>query len=49
MKKKIANPFVTGGYISPEYFCERQRETTHLINAIASKRNVTLISLRSAS
>ncbi len=43
---KITNPFVTGGYISPEYFCDRHYETTHLINAIASKRNITLISLR---
>ena len=46
MKTKITNPFVTGGYVSPEYFCDRQSESTHLINAISSKRNITLISLR---
>lgn len=46
MKKKIINPFVTGGYISPEYFCNRHSETNHLLKAITSKRNVTLISLR---
>ncbi len=46
MKNKLANPFVTGGYIAPEYFCDRLQETDHLLKAIASKRNVTLISLR---
>ena len=46
MKNKITNPFVTGGYMGPEYFCDRQNETDILLNAIASKRNVTLISLR---
>lgn len=37
---------MTGGYIGPEYFCDRKDETNHLLNAISSKRNVTLISLR---
>lgn len=46
MKHKITNPFVTGGYIAPEYFCDRQQETNHLLRAVESKRNVTLISLR---
>ena len=46
MKNNITNPFVTGGYIGPEYFCDRQRETELLLKAISSKRNVTLISLR---
>ena len=46
MKAKLNNPFVTGGYISPEYFCDRQMETSQLLKAISSKRNVTLISLR---
>ena len=46
MKSKLNNPFVTGGYISPEYFCDRQQETSQLLRAISSKRNVTLISLR---
>ncbi len=44
--KKIVNPFVTGGYIGPEYFCDRTDDTNHLLKAIASKRNITLISLR---
>jgi hypothetical protein len=46
MKIKLANPFVTGGYVSPEYFCDREAETDQLLKAVASKRNVTLISLR---
>ncbi|MFN8207712.1 MAG: hypothetical protein U0T82_09965 [Bacteroidales bacterium] len=46
MKAIYTNPFVTGGYSGPEFFCDRQSETQHLIKAIRSKRNVTLISLR---
>jgi len=46
MNTKVTNPFVTGGYISPAYFCDRQYESGHLLNAITSRRNITLISLR---
>lgn len=46
MDREITNPFVTTGYISPKYFCNRKVETSKLINAISSVRNVTLISLR---
>jgi AAA+ ATPase superfamily predicted ATPase len=46
MKNTVTNPFVTGGYMGPEYFCDRQNETDMLLKAISSKRNVTLISLR---
>ena len=46
MKNKITNPFVTGGYIGPDYFCDRQKETDLILKAISSKRNLTLISLR---
>lgn len=46
MKNKITNPFVTGGYAGPEYFCDRQNETDILLKGISSKRNMTLISLR---
>jgi len=44
--RKLKNPFVTGGYMGPDYFCDREQETSLLLKAIASKRNVTLISLR---
>jgi len=46
MKNKLSNPFVTGGYIGPAYFCDREKEADLLMKAIASKRNLTLISLR---
>jgi AAA+ ATPase superfamily predicted ATPase len=46
MKNKLSNPFVTGGYIGPAYFCDREKEADLLMKAIESKRNVTLISLR---
>ncbi len=46
MKIKITNPFITSGYIDPDYFCDRQNDTSQLLKAIFSKRNVTLISLR---
>jgi AAA+ ATPase superfamily predicted ATPase len=46
MKIEITNPFITGGYLSPEYFCNRTVETKRIISAISSKRNMTLISLR---
>lgn len=46
MKNKITNGFVTSGYISPDYFCNRDKETRRLLNAVSSRRNITLISLR---
>lgn len=46
MKSEITNPFITGGYLRPEYFCNRTAETERIMSAISSKRNMTLISLR---
>jgi hypothetical protein len=46
MKTGITNPFITGGYLSPEYFCNRADETKRITDAISSRRNLTLISLR---
>jgi uncharacterized protein len=46
MKTEITNPFVTGGYLSPVFFCDRAEETKKLLDAILSRRNITLISLR---
>lgn len=43
--KKI-NPFPITSYISPEYFCNRNKETKRLLSAINNQRNITLISLR---
>lgn len=43
---KINNPFITSGYVSPEYFCDRESEKKQIIEAISSNRNLTLMSLR---
>lgn len=43
---KINNPFTTSGYVSPEYFCDRESESGNIIEAIKSNRNLTLTSLR---
>lgn len=43
---RIANPFLVYGYISPEYFCDRQEETQKLISALKNGRHITLMSPR---
>ena len=43
---KHTNPFVVRGYRSPEYFCDRKRETTALVSALENERNVTLLAPR---
>lgn len=43
---KITNPFITTGYVSPEYFCDREGETQMLRNHIDNGNNVTLFSRR---
>ncbi len=41
------NPFVvTGRYIAPEYFCDREKETAELVANVENWRNTVLISLR---
>ena len=42
----IGNPFVLRGYISDEYFCDREKETADLIAEIKNGNNVTLIAPR---
>jgi len=46
MKSGIINPFITSGYVSPDYFCDRVEETKRILDAISARRNLTLISLR---
>lgn len=43
---KPSNPFLITGYHSPEYFCNRIRETSILTEALANGRNLTLIAPR---
>lgn len=46
-KRRIPlNPFVLTGYVSPEYFCDRQKETDKIISALLNGRNITLTSPR---
>jgi hypothetical protein len=44
--KKIANPFVIKGYVSKEYFCDRERELEILHRNVLNGSNTTLISPR---
>lgn len=43
---KLNNPFITAGYESPDYFCDREKETADLVNALENDRNVTLMAPR---
>ena len=46
-KKRIPlNPFVLTGYVSPDYFCDRQKEADKIISALLNGRNITLTSPR---
>jgi AAA+ ATPase superfamily predicted ATPase len=40
------NPFIISGYLSPEYFCDREEETARMLNAIENGRHITLFSPR---
>ncbi len=42
----VKNPFVISGYISPEYFCDREEETRSLVRNVSNGRNVAIISTR---
>ena len=42
----VINPFVTQGYLSPHYFCDRVEETKYLTDLIMNGNNVALISPR---
>jgi len=43
---KLKNPFIITGYQSPQYFCDRTKETKKIVSAIENQRNLTLFSLR---
>jgi len=42
----INNPFVTNGYVSSEYFCDRVQETEFLVRMLTNENNIALISPR---
>jgi len=44
--EKSNNPFLISGYSSPEYFCDREKESERIIAALRNNRNISLISPR---
>lgn len=40
------NPFIISSYKSPNFFCDRQKETAQLQHALENGRNMVLLSLR---
>ena len=46
---KPYNPFLVYGYNSPEYFCDREKETDKMISALQNGRNLTLIKMFSGN
>ncbi|RLD55881.1 MAG: ATP-binding protein [Bacteroidetes bacterium] len=42
----MINPFYISGYKSPEYFCDRVKETGQLKSALTNGRNIVLLSSR---
>ncbi len=40
------NPFITSGYVAPEYFCDREKETKEIIKKLSNGNNIALISPR---
>lgn len=44
--KTMINPFVTTGYVGPEYFCDREKETCDIVSLLTNGNNIALISSR---
>lgn len=44
--RQLNNPFVVYGYKGAEYFCDREKETKTLMNALHNERNVVLVAPR---
>ncbi|MBQ9417270.1 MAG: ATP-binding protein [Bacteroidales bacterium] len=42
----MRNPFITSGYVSAEYFCDREKETHDIISLLLNGNNIALISPR---
>ena len=45
-RKEPYNPFVYKGYEGPQYFCDREKETENMVNALQNGRNLTVFSPR---
>lgn len=46
MNARLKNPFLISGYVSPEYFCDRNKEKKAILANIENGRNTALISPR---
>lgn len=46
MDTTIKNPFLISGYVSAEYFCDRESESTELAGSLLNGRNIVLVSPR---
>lgn len=44
--KTLNNPFITGGYVSGDYFCDRVQETKEIIRSLTNGNNLAIISPR---
>ena len=44
--KKLENPFLIKGYVSPEYFCDREKETEEIISAMKNGRDLIMYGRR---
>ena len=46
MKTMIRNPFITSGYVSADYFCDRRFESEQLVREVMNGNNLALVSIR---
>ena len=44
--RTITNPFITGGYVPEEYFCDRVQESKEVIRTLSNGNNLAIISPR---
>jgi len=44
--RRISNPFITSGYVSDDYFCDREKESKELIKTLTNGNNLAIISPR---
>ena len=42
-KTMIRNPFITSGYVSADYFCDRQQESEQLVREVMNGNNLALV------
>ena len=43
-KTMIRNPFITSGYVSADYFCDRQQESEQLVREVMNGNNLAVFS-----